>query len=110
MDSELLSVVTDLQDSALLMIANNTWLSTNQTSDWEVSASYQKETQKEKLRKNLKEKLKNQEVLKREKFLPQEKYKPELTSEELKKTSSENLSHDSVYRPITLHFIFYLNL
>ncbi len=108
--SEQLSVVTDLLDSAFLMTTNNTWSSTNQTSDWESWPSYQKETPKEKLRNNLKEKLKNPEVPKRLKSLPPEKYKPKPTSEEPRKNTLKNLSHDSVYSTHYFYILLILDL
>ena len=106
-DSELPSVVTDLPDSASLMTTNSTWWSTSQTSDWESWPSCQKETQKEKPRNNLKEKLKNPEASKRERSSPPEKYKPRPTSEKLRKITSRNLSDPSVYSIHYLHINFF---
>ena len=94
-DSELPSVVTDQLDSVWLMITNNILLSMNQTSDWENSPFSPREIQRENQKSNSKEKSKNQEVSKREKFLPQEKSKLKAMSEKLKKNILRN-SSDSI--------------
>jgi len=96
-DSELLSVVTDQPVSVWLMTTNNISSSMNQTSDWESWLFYQREILRENLRNNSKEKLRNPEVLKREKSSPPEKYKLKVMSEELKNNTSRNSSLDFVY-------------
>ena len=107
-DSELLSEVTDPLDSASLMTTNNTWSSTNQTSDWDNWPFSPREIQREKPRNNLKEKLKKPEVPKRLKSLPPEKSKPRPTLEEPRKSTSRKSSLDFVYSIHT--FAFYISI
>lgn len=112
-DSELLLVVTDQLDSVWLMTTNNIWSSMNQTSDWENWQFYQKETPRESLRNNWKEKLKNPEALKREKFWPLEKLKLKVMLEKLKKNISKNLLHDDladVYSILTFWPLFFISV
>ena len=103
-DSELLSVVTDPVDSALPMTTNNTWLSTSQTSDSDNWAFFPREIQRESLRNNSKEKLKNPEVPKRLKFWLPEKSKPKPMSERPRNNTSRKSSHDLYIQSILLPF------
>jgi hypothetical protein len=85
-------VVTDQPDLFWLMITNNTWSSMSQTSDSESWPFFPREIQRESLKSNLKERLRNQEVPKREKYWLLEKSKRKAMSEKPRKITLKSSS------------------
>lgn len=91
MDSGLPSEVTDPLVFVLHMTTSKPLLNTNPTTDSEDWKSSPREILRENQRNNLKEKLKNLEVEKEEKYLLLEKPKLEPTSRRPKKITSRRL-------------------